>query len=110
MKIEQTKEVYIAWSNTDLTEGRGVQIPHAVCESKTTAIRMGTGKNVQGCNCSVRKSVAVKINGQWLAPSMIHQPTKKDSETDAIIKQKEDVIQKIKNAGITDEDIKLITN
>jgi len=31
--------VYVAMTNTDLTEGRGWQIPLAVCEAESTAIR-----------------------------------------------------------------------
>lgn len=108
MDIKETKDVYIAWSNTDLTEGRGFPIPHAVCDSETTAIRLGVGKDVQGCNCTVRRSIAVKIDGQWLAPTRIHTPTREDSKRDALVKKKKDVFKKIKDAGFTDEEINLI--
>ena len=40
IEIQESKTVFIAWTNTDLTEGRGVQIPLAVCESQTTAKRL----------------------------------------------------------------------
>jgi len=69
--IEDTKDVYVAWSNTDLTEGRGGQIPKHVAEVYETAVRLGHKGSVQGCDCPVTKELAVKVGGKWLAPARI---------------------------------------
>ena len=41
MEIQDTKQVWLAMTNTDCTEGRGRQYPKFVCEKKATAIRLG---------------------------------------------------------------------
>ena len=36
-----SKKVWIAWGNTDLTEGKGAAYPKHICELEATAIRLG---------------------------------------------------------------------
>ena len=66
MKIEDSKKVWVAWSNTDLTEGRGKPIPKAVCEEESTAVRLGKKGDVQGSDCYISESIAVKLNNHQL--------------------------------------------
>lgn len=70
MRIEDkdTMEVYVAWVNSDLTEGRGYQRPLYVSESKAAVTRLGKGKSTQGCDAEVTQEVAVRIRGKWCAP------------------------------------------
>jgi len=75
-----TRIVFVAWVNTDLTEGRGAQIPLCICESKATAIRLGRAKDAQGTNASITKEIAIHINGKWHAPARIVSPSSKDCE------------------------------
>ena len=65
--ITDTKEVWVVYTNTDLTEGRGHQYPIHVCGSASTAARMATRKGVQGSDANVSKEIAVKVRGSWLA-------------------------------------------
>jgi len=108
MKIEDAKTVWVAWTNTDLTEGRGLQIPKAVCEMKTTAVRMGKKGSVQGTNCNVTKETAVKIAGSWLVPGRIHSATREDKAEQERIDARADALKRAKEAGLTDEDVRLL--
>jgi hypothetical protein len=104
-----TKEVFVAWTNTDLTEGRGRQIPKYVCTARKTAERLGHKGYVQGCDCPVTKEVAVKYNELWLVPGVIVLPTKEDlkrqEEEDAFY----EVLSKAKSAGLSEKDIEILS-
>lgn len=108
MKEIISKEVYVAWTNTDLTEGRGWEYPLYVCETETTAKRLGYKGSVQGCNCRVTKEEAIKYNGMWLVPGRVIIPTKEDLE----VQKKEDtfneVLSKAKASGLSEADIKIL--
>lgn len=112
--IEKVKNVWIVYTNTDLTEGRGHQYPKYVCENKFTAIRMAKNQGVQGCDAEVVQSIAVKLEGRggWLAPVQIHSPHEDDrrkqeaeEHQQEIEKQKAEIIEKAKALGLSDEDI-----
>ena len=102
----QTRDVWVAWTNTDLTEGRGYRYPLAVCESETTADRLGQKKYVMGSACPVTKEVAVRVHGSgWLVPGAIHPETDEDKKARAILEARRAAVQKAKDAGLTDEEI-----
>lgn len=103
-----TKPVFVAWTNTDLTEGRGNSVPLAVCSLESTAIRLGQGKNVQGSDCNITKETAVKVDGKWLAPARIIFPTKEDEQRDLEMNERTEATRKAKAAGLSDEDIKAL--
>ena len=109
MEIQDTKTVWVAWTNTDRSEGRGYDVPYAICEMSATAIRLGKGKGVQGSDCRVSESVAVRVAGQWLVPWEIQKGTKEDSIFQKNIDAKKVVLQKAKEAGLTDEELKLLS-
>lgn len=54
----ETKTYYSVYTNSDLTEGRGYHIPLALCESESTAVRLGKKKYVQGSDCPVNELTA----------------------------------------------------
>lgn len=109
LKITDSKEVYSVWVNTDLTEGRGHQVPIAVCEIEATAIRLAKGRDVQGTNGNVHKMVAVRINnGPWLAPVQIHAASKEDHVAQQAKNEREAVLAKAKAAGLTDDEIAVL--
>lgn len=54
MSISNKKTVWVAYTNTDCTEGRGYDIPIAVCELEVTARRLARGRHVQGSDGPVR--------------------------------------------------------
>ena len=109
IEIQERRDIWVAWTNTDCTEGRGRQIPKAVCESKATAIRLGAKGYVQGGNCPITQEVAVKVNGGWLVPGTIIISTDNDKEAQKRIDEKLVAIEKAKAAGLTDADLKLLT-
>jgi len=53
--------VYVAYVNSDLTEGRGSNIPIAVCMSPFLAEKAAKGKNTQGGDGAVSVEQAVLI-------------------------------------------------
>ena len=110
LKIQETKTVWVAWTNTDLTEGRGQSYPKAVCEKEATAIRLGHKGSVMGSNCHVTAELAVKVSGRWLYPARLHTATTEDSQAQASTDAKRAAIEKAKAAGLTDDDIKALVN
>lgn len=109
IKIQDIKDVWIAWTNTDCTEGRGRQIPRAVCATKATAIRMGKKGYIQGGDCPVKKGIAVRINDQWLTPGYIQEANNQDVTTQKRIDEKSAVLKKAKAAGLTETDLKILS-
>jgi hypothetical protein len=106
MKITESKKVWVAWTNTDCTEGRGSVVPKYVCMTKATAIRLGRRGSVQGCDCEVTEEIAVKINGGcWLVPGRIEYPTVDDDKVQKRLEERELLIQKMRKLGVTGEDI-----
>jgi hypothetical protein len=106
-RLKNEKQVWIAWINTDLTEGRGHMIPYAICELKVTAVRIGKGKNTQGSDAIITSFNAIYDhgNGYWLAPCRIVPPTEDDNLIDKTRNMKEQAIKKAKELGLSDEDI-----
>ncbi len=108
--------VFVAYINSDLTEGKGFSIPLVVCQTKTTAMRLGKGKNVQGSNALVRPVDLIEIeeNGvaKWYAPVdkclNIILPSKQDREVEKQNATREKLIQKAKDLGLSDEEITLL--
>lgn len=95
-------------SNTDLTEGRGRDCVLHVCETRETAHRLSRGAYVQGSDCPVSERLAVKIGGRWLVPGTIVSESKEDRKLAESNKRKEAVVQKARQAGLTDEDLSML--
>lgn len=54
--------VFVAYRNSDLTEGRGGNVPIAVCDSGFLAEKAAKGQSTQGSDGSVAVEKAVLIN------------------------------------------------
>jgi len=108
LKIQETKTVWVAWTNTDLTEGRGQSYPKAVCEKEATAIRLGRKGSVMGSDCHITEELSVKVNGIWLYPARLQHATSDDDQAQAHIDGRRAAIEKAKAAGLTDEDIRAL--
>lgn len=105
------KTVWVAYTNTDLTEGRGWQVPLAVCELRSTALRLGKGKYVQGCDCPVKPTEMIMVSGKWYVPACavrIVEPSAADRAAQAADKARIDAIEKARSAGLSDADIAII--
>lgn len=113
MNIKERKKVYVAWVNTDLTEGKGHQVPLAVCELEATAIRLGTHQDVQGTDATVMEDWAFTMPDspyRWYIPGRVIQASVEDKKVQELRDAKRIVIAKLREAGITEEELKLISN
>lgn len=109
MEIQESKQVWVAWTNSDCTEGRGYQYPLHVAETQDTARRLGRRGSVQGSDCNVTECTAVRINNQWLVPGRIEPETIADKQARQAREAREEVIAKAKAAGLSDDDLALIS-
>jgi len=109
-KIEGTRKIFVAWVNSDLTEGKGYRIPLFICMSRTTAIRLGKGRNVLWSDAFIEEDKIFKIGGKWYGPCLIEHPSREDIEIDEISKRKEEIVAKAKKAGLTEDDLKIIAS
>lgn len=108
--IQDIKEVFVAWTNSDCTEGRGHSIPIIVADTFETADRLGKGRYIQGSDCPVSKEIAVQVDGLWLVPGHIMRPSQKDHERKMKREKKSLVLAKAKAAGLSDEDLAILAN
>ena len=104
----KTKSIFIVWTNTDLTEGRGYQVPIAYCEKEATARRLAKKKGVMGTDASISEYAASSYNGEWLAPIRIEPSTKEDDEQQKKIDAYNATIKKARAAGLSEEDLKIL--
>lgn len=104
--------VFVAYTNSDLTEGKGTDIPIAVCKLESTAKRLANKRYVQGSNGPVRKIDLKWIDGHWYGKSndcfLITYPTREDEKAQELQDKRTTIIQRIKATGVSDDDLKLI--
>ena len=106
--ITNRKTVWAAYTNTDCNEGRGCDVPIAVCLSEVTARRLARGRYIQGSDGPVRAVELLKINGGWYAPSTafsVMSPTREDDKEQARLDAKHEALEKARAAGLTDADL-----
>lgn len=107
--MTEERILYVAYTNTDCTEGRGTDIPIATCESEVTAKRLAKRSYVQGSDGPVREMRLLHHDGKWYAPLgciNIIPPSDEDKLEIAAITKKNSAMEKAKAAGLTDDDIK----
>lgn len=104
----EKQELHAVWTNTDTTEGRGMEYPFAICLEEATALRLAIGKGVQGSLAPVSKVKVFRFNNWIHAPVRVHQPTSEDLATQKKMDDANAVIAKARAAGLTDEDIKAL--
>jgi len=113
----ERREVWVAWTNTDCTEGRGQEVPLAVTGMEATAYRLGKRGSVQGSDCRVSKEVAIRMNGigAWLVPGRIQGPSREDEKEERrleaqreAVARKREALERAKAAGLSDEDIEAL--
>lgn len=107
-EITEEKTVWLTMTSDDLTEGRGYQRILHVCETEETALRLGKKKYVQGSNCPVEKAVAVKVGRTWLVPGRIEPESDDDKKLRLVNESRTAVIEKMRQAGFTEEEISQI--
>ena len=106
--ITNRKTVWAAYTNTDCNEGRGCDVPIAVCLSEVTARRLARGRYIQGSDGPVRAVELLEINGGWYAPSTafsVMSPTREDDKEQARLDAKHEALEKARAAWLTDADL-----
>jgi hypothetical protein len=106
--VSEKQEIYVVWTNTDLTEGRGKQIPIAYSVSMRCALRLAKGKGVMGSDADVRSFTADLRNGYVCAPVQLVEPTKKDIDLDDNDARRQSAIDKALQLGVSEDELKLI--
>ncbi len=106
----EEKDVWVAWTNSDLTEGRGHIKVLAVCEMQATAKRLGAGKSVQGTDCNVTCETAVMLSGiwpcgEWRYPATVIPPTKEDEARQKKEDARDAALSKAIDLGLSAQDI-----
>lgn len=108
VNIEKTIPGFVAWTNTDCTEGRGWKVPLAICETMATAIRLGRRGSVQGSDCEIGEVDLYKINGLWYGPVQIHGTSPTDKAEQVKLDARKAALDKARAAGLTDDEIKAL--
>lgn len=110
----ETKPIWVVYRNTDLTEGRGAELPVHSCAYPETALRLAKGTGVMGSNCDVKEEVALRHNGSWYVPGAIIPESEQDKnlrvkrESEEVkTKARDAVIEKAK-AHLTEDEIKIL--
>jgi hypothetical protein len=109
--MSEEKILYVAYTNTDCTEGRGTDVPIATCESEITAKRLAKRRYIQGSDGPVREISLLQHDGKWYAPLgciNIIPPSDEDKLEIAAIAAKNSAMDKARAAGLTDDDIKAL--
>lgn len=100
---------FVAWSNTDLTEGRGSQIPIAVSKSYSCAERLGRKKGVQGSDASVKKDWLIRLGGQYYGRINLNYATVEDTTNDTKYQQYKEAVARAQALGLTGDDLKILS-
>lgn len=107
----EKRTVWVVYTNSDLTEGRGREFPIAYCKSEITAKRIGKGAYVQGLNCPIKSMEVDFVDGNYFMPrSLIHvmEPSYQDLVDQETLNAKNAVLERVRAAGLTDQDLALL--
>lgn len=107
----EKKEVFVAYTNSDCAEGRGSDIPIAVCELEATAIRLAEKRYVQGSDGPVRKIEVINIDDKWYFPGSavcVVPPTREDIASQKATDNRRAVLEKARAAGLTEDDLRML--
>ena len=109
--ITERAKIFVPFTNTDLTEGRGYAVPLHVCTVEATAARIGAKKSVQGSDCEIRQFEMIRIDGKWYVPRnavRIIEPDESDIASQKVVDARRAAVEKAKSAGLTAEDLKAL--
>lgn len=109
INIDDVETVWIVWGNTDLTEGRGDGYPLHLCERKSTAIRLSKKAYVQGTDAPVEEGKIYCIKGRWYGVTSTVIPTREDIELEKERIEREGIIEKAKQLGLSDVEIEKLS-
>lgn len=102
------RTVWVVTANSDLTEGRGSNVPIAVCDIEATALRLAKKKGVMGSDAVVRQAKVAVIDGTMHVPLWcvgVHYPIGDDLAEQKRIDAGRSARQKALAAGLTEDEI-----
>jgi hypothetical protein len=113
MEIMQERQIWAVWTNTDLTEGRGIEFVKHYCETEATARRLARGGYVQGSDCRITAERMFYRDGAWYAPGPnVVRPTREDQLAEELLQEQRDreqrrqqAIERAKALGLSEEDL-----
>lgn len=105
---QKTKKAWVVWINSDLTEGRGFNVPLAVCDLEATARRLAHKASTQGSDGTVECVELQQVDGHWYGPVVLTPPTREDKKRQAQLDAAHAAEEKARSAGLTPEDIAAI--
>lgn len=108
IKISDSHRIFIVFTNSDLTEGRGYPVFVDAFFSETSAKRAAKGIGVQGTDGTIEESIAIYINEQWFIPYNIKKPSINDVAKDKRKEEIKEVLDKIKSLGLTSKEMELL--
>lgn len=116
-EIMSTTKAHVVFVNSDLTEGRGNQVPKHICHSPSTAKRLASKAGVQGSDAPVYEMDIYRIEGWWFGPVCVVSPTDKDLKEDERIKKEitrsqefEAAVKEAKELGLSKESLVALLN
>ena len=110
VEFDDIKAVWIAWTNTDLTEGRGFSFPLYVTDSWETAVRLGNKGGVMGGGCPITKATAYRKGGTWFVPGRVVAESGEDAIKRKAREAREAALERAKAAGLSDDDLAALSN
>ena len=104
--------IWTVSTNSDLTEGRGNQYVKHYCRTEATAMRLAKRGYVQGSDCPVDKVTLIEVEGGYIMPTSfirIMEPSQEDLKLEGHLVKVRSAHEKAKSAGLTDEEITLLS-
>ena len=114
IEVAQERPAWVVYINTDLTEGRGAEYPVHVCTVQATAHRLAKGAGVQGTDASVSPSKIMRFafpdlrQWDWYGPVKVVPPSTQDMKAQGVLDRRQEVIERLKASGASDEDLKVL--
>lgn len=99
-------KLYIVFTNSDLTEGRGFLVPFAWSYNKYTALRLAKRRGVQGSDADVQSIETIEHLGMEYIPIAcvpVEYPTKQDEDLQKQEEERNNAIAKMRELGVTDD-------
>lgn len=111
-RVEQTGKCYAVFVNSDLNEGRGVEVVGCVCEMETTAIRKARGADTQGTDGRVEELPLLKVptvrGAYTYGPVTLVRPSKEDKAEGTRLDRKRQIVMKAVKLGLTSEELEVL--
>ena len=113
MTIQEKDKAFVVSQSIYRPDGRGHNIPLAICRKEATAIRVCKMKGDQGAaNCSIEEIEIFRYDtrfGKWYGPIDLLDSTFEDDAFQNKIYAKNLARKKATDAGLTEEDIKALS-